>query len=188
MPVWGFVFDKVRSLRVTLLFLIFAMTGFSLIIPIFRIKDVDSNQADWEYDLTLSMILLTIPLFTLLPLYQMSLSSGIVTIFGKFCGGKVLSMMATARAIGATVPAIGIVFNNNALEEVGGVLLPNMDNVQWYFYAASAPLATMGVFLLFLNPYPIVKEIDTEKLFKENKEKNEPGQKNKTENLHIIDF
>lgn len=118
-----------KSLRLILVMLIFSMTAFSILIPIFTVKEENLGQPEWEYDFYLSIILLTIPLFTLLPMYQMSLSAGIVTIFGKFCGGKVLSLMATARAIGATVPAIAIVFNKNALLEKDGVELPNMDYV-----------------------------------------------------------
>ena len=109
----------------------------------------------------------------------MSLSAGIVTIFGKFCGGTVLSMMATARAIGAGVPAIFIVFNPNAVMSNG---IPNLDYIKWYFYGCSAPLITMGVFLFFLNPYPIVKETDLDKLYKDSKEKKE------VKDQHKIDF
>ena len=97
-----------------------------------------------------------IPLFTLFPLFRLSLSTSIVNIFGKFCGGHVLAAMALPRALAVALPTVFILFKYDEGDVEKN--LPPIDFVQWWFFAAAVLLGIIGGCLILLNPYPIVKE------------------------------
>ena len=128
-----------------------AMISVAIMIPII------GKQYDNDEFLT---VLTVIPLFALIPSFQVLISSGIVNMFGTYGGGQIYSFLASARALGAFIPFAGLGFLSEVTLGEGEV--PEVEKIYIWYYIACGCLALSTVAIVWINPTPLVKELDDE--------------------------
>jgi hypothetical protein len=94
-----------------------------------------------------------------LPSYMTCLSAGCSIIFGNYSGGQTLSLLSSARAVGAAgagIPMLLIAEHEPRADGLDG--LPSNHVTEMFLYGAAGLLVLALGLILLLNPYPIVKE------------------------------